>query len=529
VGPLTPDAARSGGRPALPVPPPPAPRPRTGFVPRWGWAVVAVLAVQVGVAAVVPVLPEEAYHWNFARHLDWSYYDHPPMLAWGIAVGRLVLGDTPLGVRLVPLLFALGTAGLLGRLARRCYGERAAAWAVLLYALEPAAFFVGGWGFPDAPVLFFWALTLTWVWRALDTGRPGWWPAAGAALGAGMLSKYTAAFLVPSVLLYLLCSRRHRRWLATPWPYLAGACSLVVFAPVLYWNTVHQWASFRFQGAARFQTAGELSVRQGLQMVAELWLFILPLTLPLAAVALRRAALSRRPADWFLFWTFPPMSAFFFALGWTPSFHVLWPLPAYLGLTVLMAGALADSSGRLAGFYRARGAWLVVGAAGWTAAVALHAACVLPGVPLLRETYGWDEVARRCRALHDDLPEGSFYLAVGGRTYPGASQLAFHLQAPAEVYGKNLVGQEALQYRYWAEPARLAGKDAVVVVEGGDPAGHVRDTLRPYFRAVEPAGDLLVPAGRLAHWSSRAVRFTLYRAYGYRPAPGAPTGESGLE
>ena len=144
MGPLTPDAARSGGRPALPVPPPPAPRPRTGFVPRWGWAVVAVLAVQVGVAAVVPVLPEEAYHWNFARHLDWSYYDHPPMLAWGIAVGRLVLGDTPLGVRLVPLLFALGTAGLLGRLARRCYGERAAAWAVLLYALEPAAFFVGG-------------------------------------------------------------------------------------------------------------------------------------------------------------------------------------------------------------------------------------------------------------------------------------------------------------------------------------------------------------------------------------------------
>ena len=154
---------------------------------------------------------------------------------------------------------------------------------------------------------------------------------------------------------------------------------------------------------------------------------------------------------------------------------------------------------------------------------------MLPGVPLLRETYGWDDVARRCRALHDDRPEGSFYLAVGGRTYPGASQLAFHLQAPAEVYGKNLVGQEALQYRYWAEPARLAGKDAVVVVEGGDPAGHVRDTLRPYFRAVEPAGDLLVPAGRLAHWSSRAVRFTLYRAYGYRPAPGAPTGESGLE
>jgi dolichol-phosphate mannosyltransferase len=488
-------------------------------VPRWGWVVLAALAVQVGVAAVVPVLPEEAYHWNFARHLAWGYHDHPPMIAWGIALARLVLGDTPLGIRLVPLLFALGTACLLGRLARRCYGEGAAAWAVLLYAAAPAAFFVGGWGFPDAPLWFFWALALTWVWRALETGMPRWWLAAGAALGAGMLSKYTASFLVPSVLLYLLGSRRNRRWLATPWPYLAGVCSLVVFAPVLYWNATHQWASFRFQGTARLQAADCLSVRQGLQTTAELWLFVVPVTLPLAVVAVRGALRSRRPADRFLFWAFAPMAAFFYTMGWTPSFHVLWPLPAYLSLTVLMAGALAGSDGRVAGLYRARWPWLVGGAASWAVAVALHAACVLPGVPPLRETYGWDEVAQRCRALHDALPEGSFYLAVGGRTYPGASQLAFHLRAPAEVYGKNLIGEEALQYRFWAEPARLAGKDAVVVVERGDADGAMREKLRRYFGDVEPAGDLLVPAGSLAHWSSRAVPFTLYRAYGFRPAP----------
>src|SRR6266446_5361155 len=127
----------------------------TNVLPAWGWLLLAVVAVQVAIAAVFPVLPEEAYHWNFARHLDWSYYDHPPMLPWAIALGRLLLGDTALGIRFLPLLFALGTTLLLARMARRFYGETAALWAVLLYALQPAAFFVGAWGFPDAPALFF--------------------------------------------------------------------------------------------------------------------------------------------------------------------------------------------------------------------------------------------------------------------------------------------------------------------------------------------------------------------------------------
>jgi dolichol-phosphate mannosyltransferase len=480
----------------------------------------AALGFQVALASFVPLLPEEAYHWNFARHPDWSYYDHPPMVAWAIALGRLLLGDTALGVRLVPLLFGLGTTLLLVRLARRFYGGSAAAWFVLLQAVQPATFIVAGWGFPDAPLLFFWALTLTWVWQAMDTGRPRWWLAAGAALGGGMLSKYTAAFLVPSVLLYLLRSMRDRRWLATPWPYLAGICSLLVFSPVLYWNWAHQWVSFRFQSAARFQAANGISLGAGLQALVEQWLWILPLTLPLAVVAVRRGATSRRPAEQFLFWSFAPTMVFFSLLGWTPSFHLLWPLPAYLALTVAMAGVLAESPDRLAGFYRARWPWLAgIGASGMML-VGLHAACVLPGLPRLRETYGWDEVARKSRAIRASLPEGSFYLALGGRPYPPASQLAFALKDPSQVYGQNLIGWEALQYRFWTDPEQLAGKDAVVVIEGEDPAGRVGQVLRLYFRSVEPAGDLSIPVGRIAFLPRSSLRFTLYRAHGYHPSPG---------
>ena len=35
----------------------------------------------------VELLPEEAYYWNYSRHLDIGYLDHPPMVAWLIRLG----------------------------------------------------------------------------------------------------------------------------------------------------------------------------------------------------------------------------------------------------------------------------------------------------------------------------------------------------------------------------------------------------------------------------------------------------------
>ena len=66
-----------------------------------------------------------------------------------------------------------------------------------------------------------------------------------------MLSKYTALFLVPSVLLFLLADRAHRKWLLRKEPYLAFFLSLVIFSPVILWNYQHQWVSFAFQFSRR--------------------------------------------------------------------------------------------------------------------------------------------------------------------------------------------------------------------------------------------------------------------------------------
>jgi len=488
-------------------------------IPGWGRWVLGVTALRAVIAAVVPLTPEEAYHWNFAVHLDWSYFDHPPMIAWAIALGRFAFGDVPFGIRFVPLLFSAGTASLLAGAAGRWYGEKAAVWTVILLSVQPITLLASGAGFPDSPLLFFWTAALLTAWRAIESGRPLWWVASGAALGASMLSKYTAAFLGLSVFIYLVFSTRHRRALVTPWPYVACLVAAGVFAPVLFWNASHDWVSFRYQSLNRFEQADEINPIAAVKFLGQQWLGVLPLTLPLAIASLKKLFRYEKSHERFLLSAFLPMLAFFFLLGWTRSIHLMWPLPAYLSLTILMAGEVARGDCASARFFERRRRWLVGGAAVALVFAAVHTAYFLPFLSPLRGLYGWKEVAAEAQRVRMELPEGSFVLGLG-RKYTCPSQIAFQLRKPHEVHGKNLLGLLGLQYDFWADPAILRGRDAVVVLEGGDRVANLMELLRKHFRSVEPAGEVVVPIGRRCLLKQPPLRFALFRARDYQPPAG---------
>jgi 4-amino-4-deoxy-L-arabinose transferase-like glycosyltransferase len=99
---------------------------------------------------------------------------------------------------------------------------------------------------PDAPsitaaAVFCWSLA-----KVAETKDGRWWLAVGAAAGLGLLSKYSMFFLGLGAVVWLLVSPM-RRWLRSPWPYLGGLLALILFAPNLWWNQTHGWATFAFQ------------------------------------------------------------------------------------------------------------------------------------------------------------------------------------------------------------------------------------------------------------------------------------------
>jgi hypothetical protein len=76
----------------------------------------------------------------------------------------------------------------------------------------------------------------------------------GAAVGAALLSKYTALFFGPAILIWLIAVPKLRRWLISPWPVAGAVVSLAMFWPVIHWNADHQWVSFIKQlGRARIE------------------------------------------------------------------------------------------------------------------------------------------------------------------------------------------------------------------------------------------------------------------------------------
>ena len=231
------------------------------------WALLAVTALRLAVAALVPLAPDEAYYWVWSRTLQPGYLDHPPMVALFIRAGTLLAGEGAFGIRLMgPLSIALASV-LLARAADALFPDRRPGiWAALLFN---ATLLVGVGGIlatPDLPLLVFWVAAL-WALAMLHATQDGrWWLAFGLLAGCALASKYTAALLGLGVVLWLLASRDAWRWWRDWRLWAGGALALLVFAPVIAWNAAHGWASFAKQGGR----AGAAEAGAALRYLGEL-------------------------------------------------------------------------------------------------------------------------------------------------------------------------------------------------------------------------------------------------------------------
>jgi hypothetical protein len=239
-------------------------KPDRSVFRRW-LAVAALIAVlttlRVIYASVIDLRTDEAYYWTWSKENVLSFLDHPPMIAWFIRFGTAIFGDTNLGVRFAGILAMLITQLLLADIVRRVtHDVRAIVLAVLM---PEAALYYGllmAKVSPDVALIPF-AVAMVWALiRINESGDGRWWLAAGVFAGLALLSKFTVVMLIPAVLAFMLVPDWRRRWLLSPYPWLAAVFALVLFLPVLIWNAQHDWASFRFQ-LVRATATHEISLR----------------------------------------------------------------------------------------------------------------------------------------------------------------------------------------------------------------------------------------------------------------------------
>jgi 4-amino-4-deoxy-L-arabinose transferase-like glycosyltransferase len=460
------------------------------------WIIVIVTGVlRLGLAAGLGLGNDEAYYYLFTVHPDWSFYDHPPMVALVQAIGLVASRGavSPFSVRVGFVLLFVGSTWLMASLARRLDGPWAGAYAAFLFNV--ALYFgaaVGTFALPDGPLVFFWLLTLDRLVAALNApDRLGPWIWVGLAWGGAMLSKYHAMFVPLGTALFLVLEPSARFWLRRSGPYVALASGLVLFAPVIAWNAAHDWASFAFQGGRAvgemsFRPAGFLAALVGQAIYLTPWIWAL-LAGTIATAIWRRRQIGATHRLLVCQTAFPLVV--FGAVACVRPVLPHWSLIGYLPLVPMLGARWVTWSHADQPRNRRRLAVLallpVLIAAGLLAQV--RGGVTLGGLAESRDPsadlYGWPEVAAELsRRGLADRPRTFLFTS---KWYYSA-QLAFALgerRCPVLCYSST----DARGFGQWSSPGRWLGHDGILLVvnhSSTEPAAFDR-----WFERIEPLGQ----------------------------------------
>ncbi|HID63047.1 MAG TPA: phospholipid carrier-dependent glycosyltransferase [Anaerolineae bacterium] len=224
-----------------------------------------------------------------------TFSGQPPLLISALAGAFALLGPSVQVGR--ALMVACATLGLLalGLVARQLHGWAAAAATVVLLGIAPDFFLYSRVSMGDVPSSSLAALAVLCALCYRNSGRRRWVVAAGLALGAGCLLKFTTVFALPLVaavvalrradglsLTEFIARSERKRWLkiGLDLVWLAGAfalpllvCLLAFDVPAMYDQLfVFHWqarAAFRLDRPANLGQIGEYLLKNsGLSALA---------------------------------------------------------------------------------------------------------------------------------------------------------------------------------------------------------------------------------------------------------------------
>ncbi len=460
----------------------------------------------------VPLVPQEAYYWKYAKNLALSYFDHPPMTAYIIAFFTAFGGDHVFFIRLGSIVFSIGLMVLLYAITKRLFGDNR--WALLsVIAMNCTVMFSIGSIIitPDVPFLFFWALIVYSLVRLQESGRWQWWYLAGAALGLGLLSKYTAVLIVPGIFIYLLLSPSQRKWLFTIHPYLGLLLALIIFSPVIIWNSQHDWASFLFQSSNRFSQMRRLRFDYFFQLIGSQLGMLTPYIFILVLVGWLQIGIrsfkERNDKYSLLFWIALPVYLVFTLSSFRSLVKMNWLAPAYI--TSIIGSIVWIESARTKWSERFK-KWLTPGLMlGLVIVLFMHLMPIFPMFPSRKgDTWtGWQELAEKVIDMKQEMGDSTF---IFGHEYKIPSEITFYTSNHEPTHSGEIIGEKGLQYTYWTNFDKLSGKDAIFVTSDAQRYRNM-DNVKKYFDSVAEEPQL-----KIMHHHRVFRIFYIYRCFNYK-------------
>jgi hypothetical protein len=461
---------------------------------------VAKLLLQLYAGRHYGYFVDELYYIACSHHLDWGYVDQAPLIALITRISGALFGESLPAIRLFPALAGAALVFLTGLVARelgaQLFGQALAALAILL---APGFLATDNFLSMNAFEPLFWTGCAYVLIRIIKTGNPKLWLWFGILAGVGLENKHSMLIFGAGLILGLLLTPE-RRFLPSPWFWIAGLLALLLFLPNLLWNIQHHFPFLELQ--ANIRRSGRNVDLSPLQFLGQQILTMLPLSVPIWLAGLWHylftkegkpfralgfawlfttvVILALNPRVYYLWPAFPIL----LAAGsvrwelWLARPHFEWVKFAYPALMIAMGVVLAPLAipvlpvetyiryTRTLHLEQPR--------------VETHKLGPLPQI--FADQFGWEEMAQVVARAFNNLPaDVRARTAIFGQNYGQAGAIDLF----SDKYGlpKAISGHQ--NYFLWG-PRDYTGESVIVMDDR-------KDRLEANFTSVEKVGEVFHP------------------------------------
>lgn len=198
-----------------------------------GWVIINILQ-----SVFTNLHADEAYYWMYSQHLDWGFFDHPPMTALLVFLGDSIL-HTEFGVRFfILVLSTLTMAMIMNELNEK---KDLLFLSVFMLSFPLVHTHIGGFlAIPDSPLVFF-SLLFYLLYKQFTVKSTFLLSVVMALVAAAMIySKYHAFLVLGLIVLSDL------KLLKSKYFWLIVIIIIIALIPHILWQIANEYPSFRY-------------------------------------------------------------------------------------------------------------------------------------------------------------------------------------------------------------------------------------------------------------------------------------------
>lgn len=440
--------------------------------------ICSVTLLRIGYLFIFPLglVGDESYYWEWGRNMDWGYYSKPPMIGWvmGILIWFGVNGAAEL--RTVAALLGGFTMILFYQLGTKLFDKKVAFWAMVFLLLTPAISAVSLIITIDAPLLFFWTLSMLAFWIVFyERCSIAWIIILILALGFGNLTKQMMLLFPLLGAITLFADPQKRYFLIKPWFWCGWLLTLTFLLPPIIWNWSNDWITLKHTASHINHSPFRLNERilSFLEFVISESFILGPILFGGGIYSLYKISKSKekKPSINFLLIFSMPAICLFMILSFTQKVNPNWPAVFYLPMILLCAYQVSGKLKKGSNIW-----WKDYRTINLITSILLLSVLYLSvfsielfglsgsKYDLFKRLRGYEEYAKQVMQVHKSISKNDeLEIIVIGHRYD-LCQLAFAGNGQPKVYGYWNKNQNInSQYDIWSQNKKFGERDALIV------------------------------------------------------------------